>query len=493
MSGLSGVSRSGRAIVPAATLDDRRTDELRRQVTVSSERRESRRRRVLAAADALGLAVSLAAATLFAGRHALGANMAWAALTLPVWTALFKVYGLYDLDAKRISHSTVDDIPRLFHAVVIGDLLLWFFFKLLAPGDIVLPEAVIFGTAALVALVCLRWAARRAIASALGAERVLFVGEDPTAAVLVRKMQAHPEYELQAVGVLAPEFSPDLGDDLPILGAMEDLHSVVLAHQIDRIVVTPAGLDLNDQLHVLRTCRELSLKVSLLPLPFDAMGPAVEVDDIEGITLLGMNPPQLTRSSRFMKRTLDLIGATFGLLLFAGPMLVTAIAIKIDSRGPVLFKQHRIGRGGRRFTVWKFRTMVVDAEDQVEELRALSMDPQWLHLEHDPRITRVGRFLRLASLDELPQLVNVLQGYMSLVGPRPLIESEDRRVDGWARSRLHLTPGITGSWQVLGRTSIPFDEMVKLDYLYVMNWSLWTDVRLILRTLPVVFTRRGAN
>ena len=159
----------------------------------------------------------------------------------------------------------------------------------------------------------------------------------------------------------------------------------------------------------------------------------------------------------------------------------------------MFFKQKRIGRGGRSFTVRKFRTMVTDAEAQREALLAQSKDPNWLHLDHDPRITRVGRFLRHSSLDELPQLFNVLLGQMSLVGPRPLVESEDLRIEGWGRSRLDLTPGITGAWQVLGRTNIPFEEMVKLDYLYVTNWSLWTDVRLILRTLPVVLDRRGVN
>ena len=141
----------------------------------------------------------------------------------------------------------------------------------------------------------------------------------------------------------------------------------------------------------------------------------------------------------------------------------------------------------------KFRTMCEDAEQRVDELRKFSKDPDWLHLEDDPRLTRIGRLLRLASLDEIPQIWNVLRGEMSLVGPRPLVESEDRRIDGWARSRLQLTPGITGLWQVLGRTTIPFEEMVKLDYLYVTNWSLWTDVRLMLRTLPAVAKRRGAN
>jgi lipopolysaccharide/colanic/teichoic acid biosynthesis glycosyltransferase len=174
-------------------------------------------------------------------------------------------------------------------------------------------------------------------------------------------------------------------------------------------------------------------------------------------------------------------------------MGVLAIAIKLDSRGPVFFAQERIGKEGRRFKLLKLRTMVGDAEARRAELLAHSKDPGWLHLEHDPRITRVGRFLRLTSLDEMPQLWNVIKGDMSLVGPRPLIAEEDRMVDGWARGRLDLTPGITGLWQVLGRTSIPFEEMVKLDYLYVTNWSLWGDIRLILRTLPVVLKRDGAN
>src|SRR6185295_6678667 len=167
-----------------------------------------------------------------------------------------------------------------------------------------------------------------------------------------------------------------------------------------------------------------------------------------------------------------------------------AVAIKLDSRGPILFRQERIGLWGELFSLAKFRTMTVDAEERREALLAESKDPGWLHLDHDPRVTGVGRFLRHWSLDELPQLWNVLKGDMSLVGPRPIIPSEDRQLDGWARSRIDLAPGLTGLWQVLGRTTIPFDEMIRLDYLYVTNWSLWTDVRLMLRTIPAVVLRR---
>ena len=180
-------------------------------------------------------------------------------------------------------------------------------------------------------------------------------------------------------------------------------------------------------------------------------------------------------------------------MLFAPVMLFIAIALKVGG-GPVFFVQERIGRGGdQRFRMLKFRTMVPDADKRGKELWEQSAHPVWLLLEHDPRITRFGRFLRHTSLDELPQLWNVLRGDMSLVGPRPMPPDVDEHISGWGRRRLDLTPGITGLWQVLGRTNIPFEEMVKLDYLYVTNWSLWQDVRLLVHTLPAVFRRRGVN
>jgi exopolysaccharide biosynthesis polyprenyl glycosylphosphotransferase len=244
---------------------------------------------------------------------------------------------------------------------------------------------------------------------------------------------------------------------------------------------------------LLRRCRSLELKVSILPKLYDVLGPGLETDDVEGVAVLGLNPPWLPRSSRAIKRAMDLVVATGLLILFAPALIVLALAIKLDSRGPVIFAQERVGRGGRRFRLFKLRTMSVDAEARRAELLALSDDPDWLKLDHDPRITRVGRLLRRLSLDELPQLWNVVRGEMSMVGPRPLVPDEDERVEEWARRRLELTPGITGYWQVIGRTRIPFGEMVKLDYLYVMSWSLWEDVRLMLRTLPIVFNGKGAN
>jgi lipopolysaccharide/colanic/teichoic acid biosynthesis glycosyltransferase len=188
---------------------------------------------------------------------------------------------------------------------------------------------------------------------------------------------------------------------------------------------------------------------------------------------------------QILKRTMDVAIASVALVVLLPVLLVAAAAVALTSKGPVIYTQVRVGRGGTRFRMYKFRTMVEGAD-------SLEREP-WLVLERDPRITRVGHFLRTTSIDELPQLVNVLKGDMSLVGPRPMTPELDERITGSARRRLDIAPGITGLWQVRGRTSIPFEEMVKLDYLYVTNRSLRQDIRLLVRTLPAVITRRGAN
>jgi lipopolysaccharide/colanic/teichoic acid biosynthesis glycosyltransferase len=172
-------------------------------------------------------------------------------------------------------------------------------------------------------------------------------------------------------------------------------------------------------------------------------------------------------------------------------MIAIAIAIKIDSRGPVFFRQERIGRGGRGFRIFKFRTMVPDAEARKASLNQLNEASGLFKIADDPRITRVGKILRTTSLDELPQLFNVFQGHMALVGPRPLIHSEDRFIKGHDRRRLALTPGMTGPWQVQGSARVPMHEMVKLDYLYVTTWTVFEDLKIMARTVSFMASRRG--
>jgi exopolysaccharide biosynthesis polyprenyl glycosylphosphotransferase len=456
-------------------------------------------RRLLAVSDIGSLAVAMVLAMALGGgthEHSWPQSLLYGLATLPTWVVLFKIYSLYERDARRLSHTTLDDLPSLFHALLLGCLLMWSYFVVVAPAKLTFTTILVFAGTALVLVLSGRALARASFLRLISPERVLLIGTGDSSGALIEKMRAKASLRLKPIGMLSSDGRAAEAVALPRLGSLndvEDLPGLLAERRVGRVVVADTELDGQRLLEVLRDCKKVAVKVSLLPAMFSALGPSVEVDDVQGVTVLGINPPVLSRSSWLMKRTLDLVGASLLVALALPLMVVVAAVIKLDSRGPVLFRQERIGRGGRRFRLLKLRTMVADAESRRNALLAHSKDPGWLHLEHDPRITRVGRLLRLASLDELPQLWNVLKGHMSLVGPRPLVAEEDDRVDEWARGRLDLTPGITGLWQVLGRTSIPFEEMVKLDYLYVTNWSLWGDVRLILRTLPVVLRRSGAN
>jgi lipopolysaccharide/colanic/teichoic acid biosynthesis glycosyltransferase len=218
----------------------------------------------------------------------------------------------------------------------------------------------------------------------------------------------------------------------------------------------------------------------------------MDIHSIEGLPLIGLRPARLDRSSLLLKRTMDLALSALGLIVLAPLFALIATAIKLGSRGPVFFRQVRMGRGDRTFQIFKFRTMCADAEERKKSVAHLNRhaapggDDRMYKIPNDPRVTRVGHFLRRFSLDELPQLLNVLKGEMSMVGPRPLILEEDCFVSSWARHRLDLKPGITGPWQVLGRHEIPFEEMVEIDYRYVTNWSLGGDLKLVLQTVPVL-------
>jgi exopolysaccharide biosynthesis polyprenyl glycosylphosphotransferase len=461
-------------------------------------RRDYYLRRLLTVSDVLGVALALVLAVAMAGAtrgHPVGEYLLFGLLTLPAWVVIFKMYGLYERDAKRLSHSTLDDLPSLFHALLLGSLLIWLWFYLVAPAKLVFATILAFASVALVLVLAGRAVTRACFVRMIAPERVLLIGSGQASGVLIEKMRAKSSLRLEPIGMVNCKRSGSPIADLRQLGVLGHVHlpSVIIEHRVTRVVVADADLDGEELLELLRDCKTTGTKVSLLPATFSAMGPAVEVDDVQGVTVLGINPPVLPRSSRWAKRGLDVLGAGIALFALFPLLALLALLVRTDSTGPALFRQERIGQRGRRFKLLKLRTMFATAEARRAELVAQSKDPGWLHLDDDPRITRVGRFLRLTSLDELPQLWNVLRGDMSLVGPRPLIPEEDSMVDDWARGRLDLTPGITGLWQVLGRTSIPFDEMVKLDYLYVTNWSLWGDVRLILRSLPVVLRRSGAN
>jgi exopolysaccharide biosynthesis polyprenyl glycosylphosphotransferase len=332
-------------------------------------------------------------------------------------------------------------------------------------------------------------------------QNTIILGTGRVGQELARKVQKHPEYGINVIGFVDDDPRrpiPGLGpDDIRLLGEIDHLPALVKLLDVERVIVTFTHDPIEHSLDLIRTINELGVQVDIVPRFFELLEPPIRAHTVESIPLWALPPLRLAPSSRAAKRALDVVGATLGLLILSPLLIAIAIAIKIDSRGPVLFRQTRVGERGREFRIWKFRSMTDDADSRKSEVAHLNKHlengggARMFKIEGDPRCTRVGNLLRRTSLDELPQLLNVLAGQMSLVGPRPLIPEEHRFVNKWAKRRLDLRPGITGLWQVLGRHEIGFDEMIQLDYRYVMRWSLWRDIMLLFQTVPIVLHRRA--
>jgi exopolysaccharide biosynthesis polyprenyl glycosylphosphotransferase len=453
-------------------------------------------RRWLMLADIAGIVLATGLAMQVAGNreNPLG-EWWWVLPTLPLWVALFWTYRLYGRPIRSFEPTHLDDLPTLFHALVIGTLVFWLYFKLVPPvPKLNLAEILVFAVAALPLIAMLRAALRAKNLRAKGPERVFAIAPLEDVMLLRRKFGNHPEYEMALVGAAtcgngAEELGLELG------GIQEDVDALLASGQVDHLVVR-LDADYIPQERVqelMRACHRAGVRFGCFPGVKTLVFPGMELNHVEGMGILTSNPPVLPPSAKLAKRVLDVVVAGIALTLLAPFFALIALAIKLTSEGPVLYRQTRVGRNDSRFKLLKFRTMVHGADDQVEALMKESLDPDWLILDRDPRVTGVGRFLRRNSIDELPQLWNVLKGDMSLVGPRPLPERDDAAVRDWKRHRLDLIPGVTGSWQVLGRNKIPFQEMLEIDYAYVASWSLWLDVKLLLQTVPAVIRRRGAN
>jgi exopolysaccharide biosynthesis polyprenyl glycosylphosphotransferase len=329
----------------------------------------------------------------------------------------------------------------------------------------------------------------------IGVDHTLIVGGGEVARAVMRTLVARPDLGYQVVGFLEPD--PSKGGDVigrfQRLGDMDDLSAILVEYKVTEVIITlPSSYNRMIQ-QVVRICRSAGARARLVPDFFHLSLNQVDVDSLGGIPLLGMREISLERGPRLIKRIIDIIGALCALLIFSPVMGLVALAIRLENDGPILFRQERLGEKSKPFDVIKFRSMRVGAEAEQESLAALNeADGPIFKIKDDPRSTRVGRFIRKTSLDELPQFINVLRGEMSLVGPRPPLESEVAEYQSWQRKRLQVKPGMTGLWQVSGRSDLTFDEMCLLDIYYIENWSLWLDVRLILRTIPMIFIRRGA-
>ena len=478
-SGMPGLAPTGPASAPAERIGPA---DVSRPRSVGRLRRESLQRRLLGVADVTSAALAAGLVLgAFDQRRAAVSALVGAALVLIV----FKLAGLYDRDELKLVHSTLDDVPLLVQLTglfALGVAILQNFVleRTVSADQIAALWVVSFG-----AIVGARMLARAVAARSLPAERCLVIGEDGRAERIREKLAA--SHASARVIASLPLEAGDI-DDVAWLDSPEIIRELVRDLNVHRIIIAPMTTD-TGVVDLIRVSKAAGVRVSVLPRMFEVVGSAVEFDDVDGMTMLGVRCFGLSRSSRLIKRAFDVVVASIGLVMVSPIMFAIAAALSLDSSGPIFFRQVRVGRDGEHFRMFKFRSMVVDAEKRKDDLRALNEAGEGLFkLTDDPRVTRVGRFLRRTSLDELPQLFNVLRGEMSLVGPRPLVIDEDAQVLGLDRSRLHLTPGMTGPWQVLG-SRVPMHEMVGIDYLYVASWSLWQDVKILLRTVRHVMRR----
>jgi exopolysaccharide biosynthesis polyprenyl glycosylphosphotransferase len=416
-------------------------------------------------------------------------------LGLAGWILLAQLAGLYEHDEVGIARSAIDDFPRL---VLLATFATWIGILALAATGFAQPQLHVTATywiASIILVAIARAVARAAVQHRGIREPVLIMGTGRVAQRIAHKL-ARPGYALEVAGFIDDDPLDLPGGVPPYLGGTDKLEQLVHAYRIERVIIAFSTLPSEVQVDLLRRCAELEIRVDIVPRMYEVLGSRAHFHDVGGIPLVSVKPPRLSGTARVAKRSMDLALAGLALLAFGPFMLFAAWRIKTGSKGPVFFRQERMGAGGRRFQIYKFRSMYVDADQNKQELDRLNMHsedgPRMFKIPDDPRITPFGRFLRRWSLDELPQLFNVLRGEMSLVGPRPLILGEDENILGHHRRRLGITPGVTGLWQVLGRSDIPFSEMVALDYVYVTNWSLWGDVKLLARTVPAVLAKRGA-
>jgi exopolysaccharide biosynthesis polyprenyl glycosylphosphotransferase len=444
-------------------------------------RREARYRQCLLGADLLAGFIAFAVVLDLAGGDA--QRLLVSLVALPVLAILAKVQGLYDRDDLLVRKTTIDEIPRLFQHATLATLLLLVLDGSVGLGQTGDGRAIVLWGLLLGLTTAARMAARKLAGTITAAERILVLGDESAALGLRERTAGRLQVEIVGAAPIAR------------MNRHDDLRALIDAFDVDRIIIAPSAQTPGHYTpRLVRAAKAEGVRVSVLPGLLDVVGSQVALDDVFGVTLLGIRRFGLTRSSRAVKRAFD-VGAALALALVAFPVfIICAILVKLDSRGPVLFRQERIGLRGRRFRMVKLRTMVQGAEDMQAELVELNEGGDGLFkIAGDPRVTRVGRVLRATHLDELPQLWNVMRGEMSIVGPRPLVPDEDQRVTGLDRRRLELTPGMTGPWQILGsqRRRISMAEMVKLDYLYAANWSLWNDIRILLRTVLTVARRRG--
>jgi exopolysaccharide biosynthesis polyprenyl glycosylphosphotransferase len=445
-------------------------------------------RRSLAVADVVSVVLALELCRVLSGPDK---PAPLAILTAPLIVLVAKVMGLYDRGEWLVRKSTLDEAPALFQLATLVTISLWLINGAFISHVTERRELLIIWPAMFVALLSFRVASRWICRHITASERCLVVGDPATCERVRTKLGRTASLHAQVVAQISLADYADTDEVISELSHVAELRLLTESCHIDRIIVAPERADADEVLNLIRVGTTVGVKVSVVPRVLEVIGSSAEFDDLEGVPLLSMRCIRLSRSSQLMKRGVDVVGSVLALILLAPLLAMISLLVKLDSKGPILYHQPRVGRDGETFEMLKFRTMVPNADERRHEFAHLNQADGLFKIDNDPRITRIGSWLRRLSLDELPQLLNVVRGDMSLVGPRPLIAEEDERIQGWHRRRLQLTPGMTGHWQILGSARIPLGEMVKIDYLYVTNWSLWLDLKILLRTVAYMAARKG--
>lgn len=460
-------------------------------------------RRMLVVADVVGLvAAFLITELLFRGSGVvdevgIAVESVIFALALPIWVVAAKLYGLYDGDEERATHSTADEVMSVFHLItvaVLGFYATSWLVGLSRPDQAKLST---FWLLALIGVIAARLVTRSlARRHPAYVQNTLILGAGDVGQLVGRKLLQHPEYRINLVGFVdadPKELRRDL-EGVPILGEPDQIVDIVERHAVDRVIIAFSQDLPEEMLRLVFALRKCNVQVDIVPRLFEALGANASIHGVEGLPLVGLPATRISRSSRMLKRGFDVVAASALLLLAAPIMLVIAVLIRHDSAGPVFFRQLRLGMDMREFTVLKFRTMKNGTEEaphlqyvrQIMTADALPASNNLYKLER-PEVTRVGRWLRTTSLDELPQLLNVLRGDMSLVGPRPSIPYEVELFEPHHFERFLVPAGLTGLWQVEARAHSTFREALDLDVAYARGWSLGLDLRLLLRTPALVF------
>jgi exopolysaccharide biosynthesis polyprenyl glycosylphosphotransferase len=420
------------------------------------------------------------------------------ALVVPAWLILFYLFELY---SPRLLFGGIQEYARLFNAIAFGALglvVLGFFVRddgAISRGWLLLSSALAYMLVA-AARLCVRRAVYVLRRRGRLLSPALVVGANEEGRALAEQLRTWQTSGLHVVGCVVAGESPGRMDPpgCPTMGDLDDLDRLVTAHGIEELIVAPTALSRDQLVGLFRSYGVNSgVNLRLSSGLFEVMTTGLEVKEFGYVPLISVRKARIQGLDAVLKRVLDCAVALPGLVLLTPVFIVIAVAIKLDSRGPVIYRRRVLGSDGREFDAFKFRTMMANGDE------VLALEPELREqlarerkLRDDPRVTRLGRVLRRFSLDELPQLANVLWGRMSLVGPRMISPSEMAEYGRWGMNLLTVKPGLTGLWQVSGRAEVPYEERVRLDMYYIRNWTIWLDLQLLLRTVPAVLRGRGA-